>query len=70
MTWWHERRPARLAAVEPNVQIEELIHHLHSLDQGRCKSELRRFDLVRLDFTDELHKKMSLDRSRHVLLAA
>ena len=56
--------------IQPEQQIEELIDTIHSLDRDRCKSELRRFEMVRLDFTDEFLEKLSLDRLRHVLLAA
>jgi hypothetical protein len=53
-----------------DLPIDELIESVPKLDRDTCTAQLRRFRQPRLDFTDEYLDCLSLDRLRHVLLAA
>ena len=53
-----------------DVDIERLIEQVPEMSRRTCTAYLRRFRQPRLDFTDEYLACLSLDRLRHVLLAA
>ena len=53
-----------------DMDLEHLIEQIPQLDRDACTVYLRRFRQPRLDFTDEYLDCLSLDRLRHVLLAA
>lgn len=50
--------------------IEEKIHRVYHLDRLGCKSELRNMQRPKLDFTDDYLDDLSIDRLRHLLVAA
>ena len=50
--------------------IEAVIQTVAALDRDGCKTELRRIERPVLDFTDEYLDSLSIDRLRHVLMAA
>lgn len=50
--------------------LEELMQTVASLDRDGCKAELRHFKKPTIDFTDEYLDSLSVDRLRHILLAA
>ena len=50
--------------------LDELANNVYSLDRDQCVSELQNLPRLRLDFTDEFLAGLSLDRLRHVLMAA
>ncbi len=50
--------------------LDDLVQSIYSLDREHCIHELRSLPRLRLDFSDEFLGGMSLDRLRHVLMAA
>jgi hypothetical protein len=55
-------------AAEPT--IEDLIQTVAALDRDTCKARLRLIERPRLDFPDDFLDALSLERLRHLLLAA
>lgn len=53
-----------------DAPIELLVQQIHSLDRQQCIDELLRFDQLPLDFSRTYLEELSLERLRHVLLAA
>ena len=53
----------------PNGLAEEL-RRIHSLSRGDCIQELTHFRDIPLDFEKHYLEQMSVERLRHVLLAA
>jgi len=49
---------------------EELTIEIEALDKDACIRELHAVPHLKLDFTDEFLQAMTLDRVRHVLMAA
>ena len=50
--------------------IDQLLTRVYELDRDHCKAALRRFHRPTLDFSDEFLNMQSLDRLRHILMAA
>lgn len=50
--------------------IESTVRTIHELDRNGCIHELMGFRAIPLDFSREYLDGMSLERLRHVLLAA
>jgi len=50
--------------------IESLIASIHGLDRDGCIAKLRQMHQLKMDFSDEYLADLSVDRLRHVLLAA
>lgn len=50
--------------------FESTLRQIHELDRSACIHELMNFRYVPLDFTHEYLSGMSVERLRHVLLAA
>jgi hypothetical protein len=50
--------------------IDAVIQTVAAMDRDGCKAELRRIDRPTLDFTDEYLDSLTIDRLRHVLMAA
>jgi hypothetical protein len=53
-----------------NDSIDEMIRTVQTLDRERCMDQLRQMHRPKIDFTDEFLEGMSLDRLRHVVMAA
>ena len=51
-------------------QIEQKIQDVYGLDHAQCKAELMRIDRPQLDFTHEYLDALSVERLRHILVAA
>ncbi|MDP6154479.1 MAG: hypothetical protein QF785_13945 [Phycisphaeraceae bacterium] len=56
-----------MTADEP---IEQLITNVYEMDRDHCKAALSGFEQPSLDFTDDFLNQISLDRLRHILMAA
>lgn len=56
--------------MSPNKPIEQLAVEVNHFDRKRCIKELCHFDSFALDFTPEFFQKMSVEKLRHVLMAA
>jgi hypothetical protein len=50
--------------------IDQLLHTVQRLDRRTCIAQLRQFRQPKLDFTDEFLDALSLDRLRHIVMAA
>jgi hypothetical protein len=53
-----------------NQPIEATVQQIQQLDRAACIHELIHFSHIPLDFTPEFLDRMSVERLRHVLLAA
>ncbi len=53
-----------------NYEVDRLITDVFQFDHARCKAELARISRPKLDFTEEYLDTMSVERLRHVLVAA
>jgi hypothetical protein len=53
-----------------NESIDELIRDVQTMDRDGCMTQLRQIGRPRIDFTDEFLNSLSLDRLRHVVVAA
>jgi len=56
--------------MSPQQPIEKLAHQVNTLDRDQCITQLQRFDAFPLDFTIEYLRQMSVEKLRHVLMAA
>lgn len=50
--------------------LDKIATDIAALDRQHCIRELKNMPWLRLDFTDEFLSNMSLDRLRHILMAA
>lgn len=50
--------------------IEHVIREIGDLDRDACILRLRSFRQPRLDFSDDFLRDLTLERLRHILLAA
>lgn len=50
--------------------IHELIRGVESFDRDRCIAYLRRLSRPKTDFSDEFLADLTLDRLRHIVVAA
>ncbi len=50
--------------------IDQLLKTVQDLDRSGCKTQLRGLDRIHLDFTDEYLDALTLERLRHILVAA
>ncbi len=53
-----------------NQSIESVMRQINGFDRRHCIDELKAFPYIKLDFTDEFLQEQSLDRLRHILMAA
>lgn len=53
-----------------DLPIEQLVQHVHTLDAEGCIEELTHFHAIPLDFDEPFLRQMSVERLRHVLVAA
>ena len=51
-------------------QLESHIQNVYHLDHASCKAALLDINKPRLDFTEDYLDRMSVDRLRHILVAA
>ncbi|MBI1336310.1 MAG: hypothetical protein GC164_05045 [Phycisphaera sp.] len=58
------------SASNTQASIEQVMQSVASYDRPTCMEELRKLPDVRLDFTDDFLNAMSLERLRHVVMAA
>lgn len=56
--------------MSPNKPLEQLAVEINHFDRNRCINELCHFDGLQLDFTPEFLGQMSVEKLRHVLMAA
>ncbi|HEX9897993.1 MAG TPA: hypothetical protein VGC81_02140 [Candidatus Methylomirabilis sp.] len=56
--------------MSPQRQFEEVLRSVQSFDRDACKTRLRSLDELSLDFTDDFLDSLTLDRLRHLLIAA
>ena len=56
--------------MNPDMSINDLARTIHGLDRDCCKAELLCFQSPKLDFTETYLDQMSIERLRHILLAA
>ncbi|MCC7146313.1 MAG: hypothetical protein IT443_07695 [Phycisphaeraceae bacterium] len=56
--------------MQSNEPIDKLIENVQKLDRQACIEHLRGFARPKLDFTEDFLSQLSLDRLRHVLMAA
>ena len=56
--------------MSPNLPTEQLIQQIHALNRSQCIRELLGFKSFPLDFTPTYLKQMSVERLRHLLMAA
>ncbi|MHB1156404.1 MAG: hypothetical protein ACYC26_06135 [Phycisphaerales bacterium] len=56
--------------MSPNLPPEQLARLIPELNREQCIAELRGFGKFRIDFTNEYLQQMSVEKLRHVLLAA
>ncbi len=54
----------------PVGSVDDLVRTVCSFDRDACKSRLRQMRLPGMDFTEEFLESLSLDRLRHILMAA
>jgi hypothetical protein len=52
------------------IRLDELARRVAGLDRESCKEHLRDLSPLRLDFTEEYLETLSVDRLRHVVMAA
>jgi len=50
--------------------IDELIRDVQTFEREQCVHHIRQFDHPHLDFSEEFLASQSLDRLRHILMAA
>jgi len=50
--------------------LEQVLADIHHLDRMQCIHELKHFDEIPLDFDDAFLAASSLERLRHILMAA
>lgn len=53
-----------------NVSLEQIVHQAASLDRNDCIAELRNLPHLKLDFNDEFLQQQSVEKLRHILVAA
>ncbi len=53
-----------------DLPIEKLVQHVHALDADGCIDELTHFPSIPLDFDEPFLREMSVERLRHILVAA
>ena len=51
-------------------QIDRILTSVPTYDRRRCIDQLHQIKRPRIDFTEEYLNKLSLDRLRHVVVAA
>jgi len=52
------------------MSMEQVAQRVHSYDREQCIEELIHFKAMRLDFTRDALERMSIEKLRHLLLAA
>ena len=53
-----------------DLPVEQLVQHVHTLDRDGCIHELTHFQAIPLDFDEPFLRQMSVERLRHILVAA
>ncbi len=53
-----------------DLQLESHIQNVYHLDHASCKAALLGINRPHLDFTEDYLDRMSVDRLRHILVAA
>ncbi len=56
--------------MSPTQPIETIASQVYTLDREQCIRELQSFEAFPLDFTAQCLRQMSLEKLRHVLMAA
>jgi hypothetical protein len=56
--------------MSPNASLNQLAAHVNGLDRDGCIAALHSFKSIRLDFSEKYLADASLERLRHILLAA
>ena len=56
--------------MSPDTPLEEILKAVNAMDRQTCKAQLHSLDRPPLDFTDELRDRLSIERLRHILMAA
>ncbi|QNN24234.1 hypothetical protein HED60_18810 [Planctomycetales bacterium ZRK34] len=51
-------------------QVHQLVQQIHGMSRTQCIDALTHFDGIPLDFTEPFLQRMSVERLRHILLAA
>ncbi len=51
-------------------EIDKMIRNVYGFDRAQCKTELTRIVRPKLDLTEEYLEAMSVERLRHILVAA
>jgi predicted ribonuclease YlaK len=57
-------------AMTADASSDDVLRRVYAMSRQVCMAELRRIDRPRLDFTDEFLAAQSVDRLRHLLVAA
>ena len=52
------------------MPVEQLVKHVHQLDRCGCIDELTHFAEIPLDFDEPFLSQLSIERLRHILVAA
>lgn len=63
-------RSNRGPVMSPNLPPEQLARMIPELNRDQCIAELQRFDRFPIDFTPQYLQQLSIDKLRHILLAA
>ena len=56
--------------MSPEMPLDDLLQTIHSFDRNQCIDELTHFKSFPLDFDEGYLDKLSLEKLRHVLMAA
>jgi len=53
-----------------NGQVHQVVQRIHGMSRTQCIHALTRFEDIPLDFDEAYLRSMSVERLRHILLAA
>ena len=56
--------------MSPEMPLDDLLQTIHSFDRNQCIDELINFKYFPLDFDQAYLSQLSLEKLRHVLMAA